>query len=100
MATLWITEVSEIGSMKGGEKIQAVKMPPVAEQTVTFTTTTQSAAFNADTKAIRVLSDANAHLSFGANPTATTANMKVIANVAEYFTIVNRGMKVAAVTGA
>ncbi len=64
---------------------QAVKEPAIAEQAVTFTTATQSSAFNAATKIVRVAADAQCYIAFGANPTAT-ANSKLLPSFGvEYF---------------
>jgi hypothetical protein len=54
---------------------------------VTYTTSTQSAAFglNPRIKFIRVICDAKAHFVVGTNPTATANSPYVAADVAEYF---------------
>lgn len=54
----------------------------------------QSAAFGANTNIIRVVSTTNCHIAFGANPTATTNDSYLPANVVEYF-IVTPGQKIA-----
>ena len=91
MAKLWITEFDAMPQAPLG------KLPPVAEQVVTFTTTTQSSALNANTRFVRVMSDADCHIVSAANPTATTSGMKLSAGVAEYFGVI-AGNKLAAVT--
>ena len=94
MATAWVTELREITGMAGGQSLQAVKMPPVAEQVITFTTAAASAAFNADTRCIRVYCDANAHIRFSAAGTAATvSNCPVSSRVACFFGV-TRGDKV------
>ena len=45
MAKLWITELAYMPGMS-----QVAQLPPIAEQVVTFTTTTQSAAANHSTR--------------------------------------------------
>jgi len=92
MAKLWITELAYMPGMS-----QVAQLPPIAEQVVTFTTTTQSAAANHSTRFVRVISDADCHIAVGANPTATTSNMKLISGQAEYFGV-TPGHKIAAVT--
>ncbi len=99
MAKLYITEFFSQG-VDGGSKTPVVpvpQMPPAAEQVVTFTTTTQSAALNAATRFVRLIADADCHIAVGANPTATTSNLKLIAGAAEYFGV-TPGHKIAAVT--
>jgi hypothetical protein len=97
MAKLWITEYTELPRDAGLATPQIASTPSITTQVVTFTTSTQSAAFNASTKFVRIISDANCHLLFGANPTATTSSMRMVADAAEYFGVV-AGQKVAAVT--
>lgn len=94
MAKLWITELAYMPGMS-----QVAQLPPIAEQVVTFTTTTQSAAANHSTRFVRVIADADCHIAAGANPTATTSTMKLIAGAPEYFGV-TPGHKIAAVTAA
>lgn len=101
MANLYITEFSSQG-VDGGSKAPVVpvpQMPPLAQQVVTFTTTTQSAALNASTRFVRLIADADCHIEVGSNPTATTSSMKLISGQPEYFGI-GPGQKIAAVTAA
>jgi hypothetical protein len=67
------------------------------EQTVTFTTTTQSSAFGATTSLVRIHADAVCSIAFGKNPTATTSHMRLAAGQTEYFAV-SAGDKVAFVT--
>lgn len=100
MAKIWITELSELPRMAmadGPVNGQCAQLPPVAEQVVIFTTTTQSAAFNASTRFVRVVADAACHVAVGGNPTATTSTMKLAADSAGYFGVLP-GYKIAAVT--
>lgn len=76
-----------------GYVLQAVL--PGTAQTVAFTTTTQSAALGANTVHVRLIATAACYVAFGANPTATSANMMLPPNVAEYF-IVTPATKIAA----
>lgn len=92
MATLWIREYS-------GSSDLPVPVEPGTDQTVTFTTTTQSAAFAARTGLISIIADAAFHYVVGDSPTATTSNLKVPADM--LMTIkVTAGQKIAAVTAA
>jgi hypothetical protein len=99
MASLYITEFANLVEDEKGHIIPAGKTPPRAQQKVTFTTSSQSAAFNQQVEIIRVIADADVHLKFGSNPTATAADMLVKANTVEYFGVVS-GQKVAAYDGS
>lgn len=94
MAKLWITELAYMPGMS-----QVAQLPPIAEQVVTFTTTTQSAAANHSTRFVRVISDADCHIAVGDNPTATTSSLKLIAGSPEYFGV-TPGHKVAVIAAA
>lgn len=94
MATAYITEYNSIGVQMG--TVPVAQEPAVTDQTVTFTTATQSAAFNANTKYIRLIADAECHLQFGANPTATTSMQQVQADT-EIWRMVTPGHKVSIV---
>src|SRR3546814_2115950 len=62
--------------------------PPVTEQTVAIgATSTQSSAFNAKTRLIRVHVDAIASILIGANPTAAATNKRMAANQTEVFRV-------------
>ena len=97
MATMYISEYRGIQTGPNGEPIQAGSEPSVATQAVTFTTATASAAFNVATNLVRISCDAEAHLSFGTGPTATTSHLQMQADSPEYFIVVP-GQKVSAVT--
>jgi hypothetical protein len=97
MATLYVTEFNSpnIGVNPNQLGVQA----PVAEQTVTFTTTTQSNAFNPGTNLVRIHPDGICSIEFGTNPTATTAKARMTAGSTEYFVVPQgQSYKVAAVT--
>ena len=72
MAKLYVTEFQkpEAGGAIYGE-ILAVEDGTSTSQVVTFTTTTQSTAFAADTTMVRLYSDTDCFIEFGTNPTAT-----------------------------
>ena len=100
MAKLYITEFVAIpkdGPYGASTPMQLGALPAVAEQVVTFTTSTQSAALNADARYVRVIADANCHIQVGSNPTATTSHLRLIADMPEYFAV-TPGHKIAAVT--
>lgn len=77
-----------------------VMEPSTVSQVVTFTTSTQSAAFRTDTRMVRLHNDATSPVAFkfGTNPTAVSGtDARMAANQTEYFKV-NPGFKVAAVT--
>jgi hypothetical protein len=94
MAKVLITEAS--GPGKYG---MAVMGPSPATQAVTYTTSTQSTAFGANTNLIRVIADADVYLEFGLSPAATANSVRVLANTVEYFGV-NPGDKVACYDGS
>lgn len=59
---------------------------PGTVQALAFTgTSAQSSALGATTTMVRLIASAACHVAFGTNPTATTSNMYLAANVPEYF---------------
>jgi hypothetical protein len=64
---------------------QAVKLPAITSQAITFTSATLSSAFNEATKLIRIVSDTQCYIEVGASPTATANSMLVPAFSVEYF---------------
>lgn len=76
-----------------------VRTPPVVDQTAVTVSaaSAQSAAFGGDSKIVRISCDTTVSSAFGANPTATVNNMRLPANVPEYFYIIP-GQKVAFIT--
>lgn len=103
MANIWISEFDKSGIpyVEGGGYLNVpIALEPVlAPQKVSFTTATQSAAFNAATKLIRMVSDADCHVAFGADPTADTDDEKLIAGIPEW-RAVTAGHKVSVVAAA
>lgn len=96
MSFLWVTEYSALGDDLDGSVMPVAREPAVTDQKVTFTSSTQSAAFAADTRFVRLQADANCHLAFGLNPTATTSTQPLIANTVEWRTV-KGGHKVAVI---
>jgi hypothetical protein len=73
-------------------------MPVLADTQVTVSATTaQSNAFGGSTKIVRVSCDTTVSAAYGTNPTALTTNMRIPANVPEYF-YVQSGFKFAFIT--
>lgn len=102
MASLRITEYEKMVEVSGGFRVAAGEEPAIAVQTVTFTTSTPSAAFNVRTKFVRIHTDAICSVVFGTNPTAV-AGTRLTVGQTEYFGVNVKDfapgtMKVAAVT--
>jgi hypothetical protein len=66
-------------------------------QKLTFTTSTQSAEFDPRTRFIRLHPDADCHVVFGINPTATINHMPMLADSTEYFGVFQPGLKLAVI---
>lgn len=74
MATMLISEFNAIGQGAGTD-IQIAHEPAVAHQSVTYTTATASAAFNAKTRFIKMYPSADCYVRFStAGSAATTAH--------------------------
>lgn len=90
MAVLYITEYAQLMPSPVGGQGQVPMDPPLVEQTVAIgASSAQSAAFNAQTRLIRVETDAICAVTVGANPTATVASGtsgsgRMAANQTEY----------------
>lgn len=97
MAKLWITEFQKMENANDIGGVPQVAKLPGTTQVVTFTTTTQSTAFAYNTRFVRVTADADCHIAYGSNPTATTSSLRMAAETVEYFGV-NPGDKIAAVT--
>lgn len=83
-AVCYISEYSTLARDAAGRNLP-VASQVLAVQAVTYTTSTQSSAFNAATRFIRLVCDAAAFFEFGASPTATTADAYLPGNTVEYF---------------
>lgn len=95
MTTLFITEFS--ARTDGAFQMFGVA-PPISEQTVVIGgASAASAAFNPETKLIRVHADVACSISFGTDPTATTGSARLAANSTEYFAV-NSGLKIAVIS--
>ena len=62
----------------------------------TSTSTANTTAFQAGTKAVRVISNTNCHIRFGQSPTAVITDSKLAPGLPEYF-VVTPGQKIAAI---
>lgn len=87
MAKAHIQEYAHLAQDANGQIIPVGKERAVATQSVTYTTATQSSAFDGSSSFIRIIADADAFIAFGTNPTADADSLFLPANVAEYFGI-------------
>lgn len=97
MASLYVTEFQASGNADSGAQLQVGVQPAVAVQKLTFTTSTQSATFDPRTRFIRLHPDADCHVVFGTDPTATTNHMPMLAGSTEYFGVDMPGLKLAVI---
>jgi hypothetical protein len=69
--------------------VQVALTPPLVDQTAITVSaaSAQSAAFGPGTGMARISCDTTVSAAFGSNPTATTSNMRLPANVPEYFRV-------------
>src|SRR5690349_12380927 len=89
MAVLYVTEFAQMAVFVGanGQAGQMPAEPPIAEQTIAIgVSSVQSAAFNANTKFVRLHVDSTGPCSieFGTNPTATATTQRMAPNQTEY----------------
>lgn len=101
MSTAYIAEFAQLMPSPVGAQGQIAMQPPLAEQVVTFTGTAGlSAAFNAQTRVVRIHVDGIASILFGTAPTAVAqTNARLAANQTEYFGVpVNASYKASFVT--
>ena len=94
-ATCKISEYTDLVVDRAGRIVPVAQEPARAEQSVTYTTSTASSAFNAATKFIRVICDAKAHFKVSASGTAATASSSYLAaDSKEYFGLRSRNLKI------
>ena len=99
MGILYITEYAGLMPSPVGGQAQIPMEPPLAEQVVTFTTHVESNAFNAQTRVVRLHTDAICSVQFGTAPTATTSMQRLAANQTEFKGVpVGQSYKVSAVS--
>lgn len=99
MAKVYITEYAR-QALDARGLVMAPEEPPLATQVLDTTAgVQQSAAFNAETRFVRIHTDGIISYLFGTNPTATTGNARMAANQTEYFGTIRGGThKVSAIT--
>lgn len=85
-ATCKISEYRSLAADSQGNEIQVALEPRITSQTVTYTASAQSAAFNSATRFVRIVCDAKAHFRFStAGTNATASDPFVAADSPEYF---------------
>jgi hypothetical protein len=103
VAFLYISEFAEMEIGWGGRQGQIAQQPPLVEQAIANGGgNTQSNAFNAKTRFVRLHADSICAIAFGTNPTAVAAGAsgtaRLAANQTEYFGVpVGQSFKVAAI---
>ena len=88
MAFLYVTEFASIGGISNFP-IQSAQTPALAEQRVAISGSHhESAAFDTNTKFVRLNTDAICSVAFGTSATAaTTSDARMAANQTEYFSV-------------
>ena len=100
MATLYITEFSVLQSKFLYSTAQMALQPALVDQVVAIGgSSTNSAAFNANTNFVRLHTDAICSIQIGLAPTATTTNARLAANETEYYGV-RPGDKVAVISNS
>lgn len=98
MAVAYISEFAALANVDG---CNIAMMPPLAQQTVAIGAETDSSAFNASTRFIRVHVDAVCSIAIGLTPTATTSMLRMSADSTEYFAVpLNAGYKISVITNS
>lgn len=99
MATLYITEYSDL-ARADGTYAQAAQEPSAATQTVAIGgSSTASSAFNPATKFIELHTDAICSYAVGTAPTATAAKTRMAANQTKIIGVPNnQSYKIAVIT--
>jgi len=97
MAKIYVAECY-LPTLYNGHALAVSKLPAITEQVVAIGgTSTQSNAFNALTRLIRVHTDAICSIAISSNPTATANTSRMAAGQTEYFEV-NAGDKIAVIT--
>lgn len=99
MSFIYITEFTDEGVDSKGRIMPCARQPHVAVQRVnTSASSAQSAVLNGSTTLVRINTDSDCCILFGANPTATTSSPRMTANQTEYFAVpANSGLRIAAI---
>ena len=89
MATMYVTEYA---SAKGAGALQIPQEPPLAVQTVDFTTTTASEALQSGTTFVSIQLSADGHVHYDPTPVATIETSHVYKANAVSFHAVKKDM--------
>ena len=83
---IYITEYAQVAVDSRDRSVLCGQEPPLAEQVddISGGVAASSAAFNTDTKFIRVHTNAICSTLIGTNPTATTASKRLVAGQTEF----------------
>lgn len=102
MSLLYVIEFTNLAYGTRGNTVMAPNAPPLVVQTpVDFTSgEAKSAAFNDQCRYILLTCDANCHIAFGENPTATTSSMPLWKNLYAGFTVQRLAAMKVSVIGA
>lgn len=102
MATLYVTEFSDLGTTRNAQSTNIMMQSPTAEQTVAIGgSTASSSAFNANTRFVCLHTDAICSVEFGTAPTATAAKARMAAGETRYFGVPQgQSYKVAVITNS
>ena len=92
-ATCFISEYISLVRDNTGQVVPVAREPGLTDQSVTYTTSTASTAFNESTEFVRIICDAKAHYQFGSAPTATASDPYVAADASEYFGVIDVGTR-------
>ena len=87
MGIAYIEEYERLGVDADGRPTQIPKQGAITNQKISYSTTTQSAAFSGRTRFVRIHTDSICSYLFGSNPTATTSTPRMAANQTEYFAV-------------
>lgn len=97
MATLDITEYSEMTLAGRGHTVMAGQEPSLRNQQVAVgASSAQSLAFGDTTRFVRLHSDVACRVTIGANPTASSTSMRMGAGGTEYLGVLP-GLKIAVI---
>ncbi len=99
MATLHISEYDKLAKDPMGHGVPVPQEPAIATQSVTFTTSAQSAVFNPKTRYIRIIADEKAHFLIDDSPVATASSPPIAADTSEFFGLSRTGLRIAAYDG-
>lgn len=98
MSIVSVTQFSAVGVVSNGS-LMCPQAPFVATEDINASTVSaQSAAFDGQTRFVRVVSDANVRVRFGSDPTAVVTDMPIRANSPEFVAVVP-GDKIAVIEG-